>query len=297
MRRILVTGASGFIGRHVVAALRESGVEPHIAGRHDPGIAGTVFHALDLFDRAERVQDAIAKVDASHLVHLAWDFRGSHLNAPGHLDWIGPSILLLRAFAESGGRRAVFVGSALEYGAVPDPKDEFAACAPTTLYGIAKDTTRRACEGYAKVAGLSLAWARLFFTYGPGDRPGRLVPAAIDSLLAGQRFAATGGTQHLDMSHVRDVAAALVALTRSTVTGPVNIGSSRTVTVRALLEKIAHLTGAPELVAFGALSDPSSHLHASRAKIDRLVHDVGFRPRIDIDAGLADTVEWHRRRT
>ncbi|NEU10573.1 NAD(P)-dependent oxidoreductase [Methylobacterium sp. BTF04] len=294
MKRVLVTGASGFVGRHAVEALRMRGFEVHGVGRGgDPA-----HHPTDLLNPAERraLMDAVRP---SHCLHLAWDAEpGRYWTSEANLDWVAASLDLARSFVACGGRRLVVAGTCAEYEwGTPRLHETATPCRPATLYGVAKDGTRRIVEAYARTVGLSVAWGRLFFLYGPGERPGRLVADATCALLAGTPFATSPGHQIRDFLHVADAAGALAALLDSPVAGAVNIGSGKAVPVRTLLDGIALLTGRPDLIAYGArplgLGEPA----AIEADIHRLSDEVGFAPRFDLDAGLADTVAWWRQQT
>lgn len=288
-RRVLVTGATGFVGAHTIPALRARGFDIHVLGRARPEAATVAFHPVDLLD-AEAVRAAVQAVRASHLLHLAWYAEpGLYWRSVANLDWVAASLGLVRAFREAGGGRAVVAGTCAEYAWGPERLSEDAPCVPATLYGAAKDGTRRILAAYAGETGLSLAWGRLFFLYGPGERPGRLVGDAIRALASGARFATSPGHQRRDFSHVADAAGAFAALVESDVVGPVNVGSGAAVPVRAILERIGALTGRPDLIDFGARPLPASEPASIEAAVTRLRDAVGFRPRYDLDAGLRQT--------
>ncbi|MCB4804276.1 nucleoside-diphosphate-sugar epimerase [Methylobacterium brachiatum] len=288
-RRVLVTGATGFVGTHAIPALRARGFEIHALGRARPEASTVAFHPVDLLD-AGAVRAAVQAVRASHLLHLAWYAEpGLYWRAAANLDWVAASLALVRAFREAGGGRAVVAGTCAEYAWGPERLSEDAPCVPATLYGAAKDGTRRILAAYAGETGLSLAWGRLFFLYGPGERPGRLVGDAIRALASGARFATSPGHQRRDFSHVADAAGAFAALVESDVAGPVNVGSGAAVPVRVILERIGALTGRPDLIDFGARPLPASEPAGIEAAVTRLRDAVGFRPRYDLDAGLRQT--------
>ena len=167
---------------------------------------------------------------------------------------------------------------------------EAAPCRPATLYGAAKDGLRRILQAYAATAGLSLGWGRLFYLYGPGETPGRLVSDAARALLTGQRLATSEGRQRRDFLHVADVGAAFAALLDSGVEGPVNIGSGEAVPVRRILETIGALTGRPDLIDFGARPLGPTEPACIEADIRRLTDEVGFSPRYGLEQGLEQTV-------
>ena len=233
MKRALVTGATGFVGRAVVPLLQERGYEVHVIGRNAPDGSNLVFHQADVIEPAA-VSAVVAAVRPSHLLHLAWYAEpGLYWRSAKNLDWVAASLHLVRTFAEAGGARAVVAGTCAEYAwGSPRFHETQSACVPATFYGAAKDGLRRLLEAYAQVAGLSLAWGRLFYLYGPGEKPGRLVSDATQRLLAGERFPTSEGLQRRDFLHVADAAAAFAAILDGSVEGAMNVGWGVAVPVR-----------------------------------------------------------------
>lgn len=297
--RVLVTGASGFVGLPTLAALAASGAEVHAISTRasPPHVEGVRWHHCDLGDgpALERMMQALAP---EQLVHLAWYVEhGRFWSAPENLLWVERSLRLLRAFTLNGGRRALLLGTCAEYdwSAVEEPLREYGSpLAPASLYGVAKDALRRVASAYAVTADLELAWGRLFFMYGPREPRGRLVPAVITSLLAGAPVETTSGVQRRDFMHVADVAAALVAVLMSDVVGPVNIASGDDVAVAEVVERIAIEIGRPELLRRGALPDRADEPLLLSADTNRLRREVGFLPGISLERGIAETVAWWR---
>lgn len=297
MRRVLVTGATGFVGTQVLPLLRARGFEVHAAGRTAPAEPEVRFHAGDLLEADER-RAVLAAIRPSHLLHLAWYAEpGLYWTSPRNLDWVAASLDLAQGFVASGGVRLVAVGTCAEYAWGGARFHETATpCRPATLYGAAKDGLRRVLEAYAGSAGLSFAWGRLFHLYGPGERPGRLVGDAARALLAGAPFPTTTGRQRRDVLHVADAAGALAALLDSRVTGPVNVGSGCAVPVRDLVEGIAARAGGAGLVQYGARALPPAEPMVIEADTGRLREELGFRPRYGLADGLDHTVAWWRDR-
>lgn len=291
-RRILVTGAGGFIGRHAIAPLLARGFEVHALSR--AVLPGATCHALDLMD-ATATRALLDAVRPTHLLHLAWTVApGGFWTTRDNLDWVGATLSLYRAFVAAGGTRFVGAGSCAEYdwspAAVAVPLDEAAPCRPATLYGTAKDATRRLLAQAAGLEGVSFAWGRVFFLYGPGEKPGRLVSDTIARLARGEFIDTTAGTQRRDFLHVADVAGALAALADCAVAGPVNIASGEDRPLADFLGEIGRQLGQPSLLRFGARPMPIDEPARLAACVTRLREEVGFVPRFDIATGIADTI-------
>ena len=187
MEKVLVTGAAGFVGRHCLASLAGYAGEVHAAVRPASALdmSGLHVHTVDLFD-AQQVSALIKTIRPSHLLHLAWiSTPGAYRMSPQNLAWVEMSIQLLRQFAEHGGRRAVLIGSCAEYDWAAGCCHEFTTpLRPTSLYGACKNILRGKLEELALQSGLSAAWGRLFFIYGPHEHPQRLVASVCRALLA-----------------------------------------------------------------------------------------------------------------
>ncbi len=297
MTRVLVTGASGFVGLPVIAELAGRGEEVHALYAHTPPaeLNGVHWHRVDLGSE-QPAAGLLAELAPERLVHLAWYVEhGRFWNASENVLWVERSLRLLRAFSAAGGRRAVMLGTAAEYdwSAADHALRELASpLGPSTLYGVAKDGLRRISEAYAEREELELAWGRLFFLHGPREDPGRLVASVIRSLLAGTPVQTTTGTQRRDFLHVDDVAGAVVALLDSSVCGPVNIASGEPVAVAEIVDRIAQQIARPELVLRGALPDRPEEPPLLVADVTRLRDEVGFRARWGLADGLAQTVHW-----
>jgi len=299
--RVLLTGARGFIGRHCLEPLVAGGWEIHAVGRGEPPASapGCHWHGADLHDHA-RLAGLVGGVSPTHLLHLAWHAGPDVYSAPENVAWIDTSLRLLEAFRDAGGRRAVLAGSCAEYDWSPPSgssslSEKTTPCRPASAYGEAKHALRLRSEALLREAGMSGAWARVFFVYGPGEHPGRLVSSVVRSLLAGEEALCTHGEQLRDYLYVGDVADALVRLLASDVEGPINVASGRPVALRELVERAARLLGGEALVRLGALPARPGEPAALVADVGRLAGELGWKPATPLDEGLARTVEWWRR--
>lgn len=297
-RRVLVTGASGFIGRHVPAPLLQRGFEIHAVTSRaaPPARDGVTWHRADLLDQRAH-GDLLAQVAPTHLLHFAWYAEhGRFWRSTENLRWSAATLEFVRAFAEGGGGRAVVAGSCAEYRwGDPGPcVEDVTPTEPATLYGTAKNATREILGAAAPQLGIELAWGRVFLLYGPDEAPGRLVASVARALVAGERAKTGDGTQVRDFLHVADVAAAFAAILDSDVTGPVNVGSGEARPMREVIELIGDAAGRPELLDVGALparpGDPAELV----ADVTRLREEAGFAPAIGLREGIERTVAWWR---
>ena len=291
--RLLLTGASGFVGRAVLTALLTRGVDTIALSRTRPVVAGTFeWHDTDLLDHAATAR-AVEATRPDTILHLAWTVEhGRFWTAPTNLDWIAATLNLARAAATAGVTRFVGTGTCYEYDcpATGNCREDQTPLAPALLYGTAKDATRRVLEEFGRTHGLSVAWARLFFLYGPGEGAGRLVPSIARALAAGQSAPCTSGTGVRDFIDVRDAGEGLAALALSEVTGAVNVASGQAISIADVARTLGQLAERPELVHIGALADRPGEPPRIVADVARLGQEVGYRSDRTLEAGLNEAL-------
>jgi nucleoside-diphosphate-sugar epimerase len=299
-KRVLVTGGNGFIGRQALPWLLERGYEVYASYRGEPGApeSGLSWHQANLLD-ADQARTLVEQARPTHLLHFAWYAEhGKFWDSAENVPWVGATERLLRFFAAAGGRRATVAGSCAEYewsqsGSWNGVCSElWTPIEPATLYGKCKQHAHQVAQAIAADEGLSLAWGRIFFVYGPHEDPGRLVASLARSLVAGEPVGTSEGSQQRDFLHVADVASAFVSLLDSPVEGAVNIGSGEATPIRRVVELIAEQTGRPEIVRWGELPVRAGDPPVLAADVRRLREEVGWAPEHSLESGIGQTVEW-----
>lgn len=295
-----MTGATGVVGRAAVADLLSRGFEVHAVARRPPSADATAitWHAADLLE-AGVVEELSAAVSASHLLHLAWCTEpGSYWFSSENDRWLERSVALLQGFRASGGCRSVLAGTCAEYdwSHADRPLAEFTTpLARATPYGSSKDRLREQATEMARAGGFSMAWARIFFVFGPGEHPGRLVANVASRLLRGQSTGTSKGDQRRDFLVSAEAASALGTLLEGQVEGPVNIASGQATTVREVAEMVADAAERPDLLRSGELATDAREPPLLVADVRRLREEVGWRPQLPLADAIADTVAWWRQ--
>lgn len=296
---VAVTGASGFVGRAILEALKQRGAR--ILALGGPAAASDVegieWAPVDLLE--PRAACAIfARYRPRTLIHAAWArSEGAglwHLQA--NCAWRDASAALFRDFWETTGGHVVACGTCAEYNP-PDDGDcveDTTPIAPTSIYGQAKaELADRATEDAQKFGG-SIAWSRLFYLYGKHESSVRLVSSVIDRLLSGEVAETSGGRAVRDFGYSRDIGEALVSLAYSGAPGTFNVATGCGVSIASLVQQIGADLGLSDRLAIGALPDRPDEPARIVADIARLRATTGWSPAYSLQQGLRETIEWRK---
>ena len=292
----LVTGASGFLGTHLVRALRVAG-HPVVAWMRGPA-ARSIDPGLRLepWPQVETFAQAIERLGRPVVFHLAAAADRSQTDPAALFDSnVRLTAALVTACARGGARGFVYAGSATEYGRQPDGVliCETAPLAATDLYGASKAAAGTWARATARAAGFGFAWARLFAVYGPGLRPPRLLAVVHAALRKNSPIELAPGTQIQDWLYVGDAADGLRHLGEFAERGEqgvFNLCTGHAQTNRELATALARRMGAdPELLRFGALparpNEPSWLVGDPAA-----ARGLGWSALTDTAAGLDATI-------
>jgi nucleoside-diphosphate-sugar epimerase len=225
--KVLVTGASGFIGKACLEVLNQAGVELVILGRHKPE-GSHQFIECDILDHSD-FSSVMERVRPSHLLHLAWYAEhGKYWESPLNLQWVKATQKLTEAFCSSGGKHAVFAGTCAEYDwSQGECHEDTTLLIPSSLYGSAKVDACRIASAICEKSGVRFAWGRIFQPYGPFENRERLVPALIDVFCGRREPFGINGNFVRDFIYSKDVARAFLTLLSSNAAGCYNIASGK----------------------------------------------------------------------
>ena len=240
--RVLITGATGFIGRHVIPAVLRQGHTVMIVARTEAKlrcfdwVSDVDVVSLDLYGDLAPLASRVRGIDVA--VHLAWEGL-PHYKATFHVERnLAADWRLLETLRTAGVRRFLVAGTCLEYGMQEGALAESLPTAPCTAYGLAKDTLRKRLESVQRSAPFTLQWARLFYLHGPGQHAASLL-AQLDRAIDANEptFDMSGGEQLRDYLPVEQAAEDLASLVaHPECQGIVNVCSGRPVSVRRLVE-------------------------------------------------------------
>ena len=301
--RILVTGASGHLGAHVVEQLLKSDAEVVLLVRPESNLwrlAGTLDQVSVLrgdLDDLAAIADTIAAAGADTIIHLGWQgVTNSLRNNPEQITSNVPNTLALFDITRAAGcHNWIGIGSQAEYGSYKGILMESMPLRPATAYGVAKMATELLTEKLCYLTDTRWVWFRLLALYGPKDDERHLIPSVIQTLLRGERPSLTPGEQQWDYLYVTDAAQAVVrAALNPNARGVFNLASGETSSVRYIAERIRDLIDPKLSLGFGDRSYPVDQIMHLQADISKLTETTGWKPQVNLDDGLKQTIDFYR---
>ena len=299
--RIFLTGASGFVGSHLLEQL--VGTDHQVAVLLRPG--GDRRRIQKFLASVQVIEGDLSQSDGwsaqlqrfvpETVIHLAWSgVLNADRDNTAQTQNVSDTAELVKAAHRAGAKNWIGLGSQAEYGPCSRRIREDQPTNPTTLYGASKLASCWLARSLCAKLGLRFAWLRLFSSYGPGDAPTWMIPSVILQLLAGQRPALTACEQLWDYVFVADAAEAVL---RTAITpdaeGIFNLGSGQAIPLRKIVETLRDLVkpGAP--LGFGEIPYRPDQVMHLEADISRLQKATGWQPRTTLAEGLKKTVAYY----
>lgn len=262
MKTILLTGASGFVGKQIVKALSTSSVRivpvvrtgKESSFQNQPNVYRIVC-SPDIFQEStDWWAEQCKNIDV--VIHAAWYAEpGKYLQSSKNMDCLIGSLNLAKAAAIAGVQRFVGIGTCFEYDLSAGVLSKDTPLNPVTPYAGAKAALYMGLSQWLTQQSVDFAWCRLFYLYGEGEDERRLVPYLHKQLANGEMVELTSGKQTRDFLDVCEAGRIIAEVALGEQRGPINVCSGVPITVRQLAEQIADTYGRPDLLTFGARPD------------------------------------------
>lgn len=291
--KVLLTGASGFIGHHVLITLQQQGIETVTLGRTQSPLSADHIYA-DLLN-VTNFSALLQQAGSTHLLHLAWYVdHGKYWTSPLNLRWADASVRLIEAFCAQGGEQVVVAGTCVEYDwAHGYCREDSTPLSSATLYGVAKDATRRLVMSVCKQYQVPCAWGRIFLPFGEGEFTERLIPSLIEAFQGKRAPFGVNRDAYRDFLHASDVATGFIQLLNKKADGIYNICSGEPTRLADLVKTVAALIGAdPEpLLALPTERPGEPPLVVGE---NQKLKALGWQPALTLAQGLERTLHGEK---
>jgi nucleoside-diphosphate-sugar epimerase len=291
--RVLLTGASGFIGRYVLRALQQHGIEVVVVSRTQlkASVPFIEEDLLSICDFAPLLQQA----QATHLLHLAWYAEhGKYWTSPLNLRWLEATTRLVEAFCTNGGQQVVVAGTCAEYDWRHGYcREDSTPLNPATLYGTAKDATRRLVTAVCAQHQVPCAWGRIFLPFGQGESTSRLIPSLIEVFRGVRAPFGVNAHAYRDFLHASDVAEGFFRLLIAEASGAYNVCSGEPRRLAEVVTTLASLLDndpAPVLALTMERPGEPPLLVGESLKLRAL----GWQPALTLAQGLERSLEGEK---
>ena len=307
IKKVFVTGATGFIGRHLVHWLNAEGysvgalVRPASASQKTGRIDGVSYFQGDIRNY-EEIKTAFSAFEPDTVIHLVTYYAVMH-----RADEIGVmtdtnvkgTINLLEAAKESGAVQLFINTSSTQvYEQKRQRLKEEDVIKPQSLYAVTKLYAEEACSYYADTFHLPCVTLRLFPPYGPGDHERRLIPYVIGSILKNTPPNLTTGKQEWDFVYIDDIVRAYLAVLKSFPFKDnhsiFNIGTGEAISIRSVIEKLCECLGSDIDIPWGSVEHRANEVWYNSADIAKAQTVLHWTPETGIDEGIKKTVAWFK---
>lgn len=293
MKKILVTGASGFIGRKILKLLVNGGYEVHAVSRNIFNCNKVKWHSANLLDKYE-ADALIKKIEPECIFHFAWYvIPGKYNNFERNILWLQASIEILKSFKEAGGKKFIFAGTCAEYGkSYGLMNEENTPSNPESIYGICKLSFEKIALEYCHQVAMKFVSGRIFYLYGENENENRVIPYVINKLLKNEIALCSNGNQIRDFMYVDDVVGAFYGVLENNVEGIVNIGSGQAIRLRDILMSIGEKLGKTELIHLGGIKANVNEPPVIVADNQKLIIEANWKQQYNLDQGIDRVINW-----
>lgn len=290
-KKVLITGATGLIGKQLYAPLAQAGFDSYALtiDEENPAVPHVTWLKANVFDEP-KLAAVFEQLKPDYLLNMAWCASGDYQTSDLNFDFVRAGLTLLKHFQKNGGKRAVFTGTCLEYAPQNTPIAETDPLSPTTPYAHCKNALHVLAEQFCQKHDISFAYGRIFYVYGQNEHPARLTASIINHLRQGQPVTIKHAQLQKDYLYTKDIAAAFVRLLAGSVNGAVNICSGKAISLTEFATQIAQKLHREDLLDLQTL--PTTQPLCIVGNNKRLREEVGFTPSYTLSQALDEILNF-----
>lgn len=289
-KKILLTGATGLIGKELIKPLLENGYELFAISRKPLQNTNNItWLSGDLFD-TQFIKYCCEKAQADILVHLAWKVTKDYANSNENFSFLAGSIGLLQAFQQHGGKQVFFCGSYFEYDLSQTVLTEQSKLDPEKMaYTFCKNELRKIAEKFCRQNGMDFCYGRIFNVFGHNEEKNRLIRQILDGLFADEEVIIKSGPLQKDYMYSREIANAITAVLKSNVQGPVNICTGKPIAIKDIALIIARRLHKEHLIKFQ--NDFGSQPLCVYGDNTKLLTETSYKPEYTFEQAIDEIIE------
>lgn len=304
LKKVILTGATGFLGKALLEKFIENGFLVYVLVRKSSNVNNILGLILlkqivyyETLSDVNLIKDLENVFDADLFIHCAW--KGVSNSERDKSDQITYNLSLTMDSVKLANKikckKWVGIGSQAEYGLVNKiSKEDKTPIKPFTAYGKAKVASYWAAEGLCEIFGIKMLWCRIFSLYGPSDNPQYLIPYVIQSLLRDNSPSLTLCQQKWDYLYLTDGVDAIFKLAKSESVGVFNIGSGKTTTLKYIVDCIQKQINPKLKIGYGEKEYSKYQIMHLQADIQKINENILWKPITSIEKGLLETIHFYQ---
>lgn len=300
-KKILITGANGFIGINLINKLNKH--DKNIYTIIEPGTEiekiKNIKHRFICVTDKQSIKKYILQVSPDIIIHLAAYInndmspenvkKSTGINVGGTLNLLDCAASLLKK------PKFIFISTGEVYGAHSSPARETSKCKPLSVYSITKFSAEDLCRKYHDKFGLPVLIVRPSLVYGPHQKEKMFIPSLISSLLKGKSFDMTQGEQLRDFIYVEDFTDALSALVKKDKQGLFNISYGASVEIKKIAVMVKKIIKSKAVLNIGAIPYRKNEIWNYGLDNTKIKKEIMWKPKYKIEEGLKKTINWYRK--
>jgi nucleoside-diphosphate-sugar epimerase len=291
MKKIIVTGATGFVGSHCLDLLKNKNYQVFaISKSKRQDLDNIKWIEADLFNFLE-IDSVMKKTQGDTLLHLAWiTTPGVFYESLENNLWVESSLNLIEAFLAQGGKKIVIAGSCAEYDWNKKEMMEDEEVSPSSLYGKSKLLLYKEVKKRCQRTNADLAWGRIFNVFGPKEHPAKIIPLIIRAALSNKKIQCLAKDDIRDFIYVKEVANIFLTLMESDFNGIINIATGKGSSIKDLASLIEQRLSVSNICDFKQNFSVFPEVVGNTKNLEKL----NYRFKFNLDYSIDETIRWWR---